>query len=561
MPKFSDMFPSGVEPGMYSSAMLDEMEREKARERLRSMLGEKRKQKVAQINQDRAPELPVDLSPEPTSEPVRSVSPTVPDMMPEPQGGQPSRFDPNTYQPEPTPKAPPLAGFAPQPSDDDELDSRKMLYDYLKNRRASEPAFQEQYKELSRDAETGRVLSQWASGLGEMASMAGTLQGKRADVGDTKSLPAAIYGGMRRNADELMGLRRLSNNEQVSDIRMLRDIERGDLDALKTQKIQQDMQRQRQQPKVLQYFIPEDGKNPPRMVMMDAEGKLVYQDLPQGARPTNETFMAGAPLYTQAGEVVIPSTQKSTGKTTFTPAPAGTRTGEQIRISNQEEYNNARLELEKVKSEMQNANAEQRLELEKKLYELRKAMDAFTMGMKDREQDFKEEQGSKEKVKKLSAKDISGLSEAKNSQNIINDLLSTINKYQDIMGPVEGSLRSSKYVKPFDERAKLFDADIRRIRQVIGKMTEGGVLRKEDEYKYLEMLPNMSDTPKVARYKAQQFGAMLKRDYQNHVKMLRDQGYDTTGLGGESRPSRKPLKEMTREEKLKELEEHTSRGR
>lgn len=373
MPKFSDMFPSDVEPGMYSSAMLDEIEREKARERLRSMLGEKRKQKIAQINADRAPELPVDLSPEPTSQPKQSVSPTVPDMMPEPQGSQPSRFDPNTYQPEPTPKAAPLAGFAPRPEEDDELDSRKMLYDYLKNRRASEPAFQEQYKELSRDAEAGRVLSQWASGLGEMASMAGTLQGKRSDPGDMKSLPAAIYGGMRRNADELMGLRRLSNNEQVSDIRMLRDIERGDLDALRTQKILQDMQRQRQQPKTLPYFVPGDENNPPRMVMMDSEGNIQYRELPPGARPSNETYMMGEPVYVD-GKLVYPQTATKSGQTKFFEGPAGAKTAKQIQIENQAQADEADRRLKEIEAEQKSASEADKRRLEQEKFNLNKSI-------------------------------------------------------------------------------------------------------------------------------------------------------------------------------------------
>ena len=40
-----------------------------------------------------------------------------------------------------------------------------------------------------------------------------------------------------------------------------------------------------------------------------------------------------------------------------------------------------------------------------------------------------------------------------------------------------------------------------RVKQVIGKSLEGGVLRREDEYKYVKILPTIQDPPDVAKAK------------------------------------------------------------
>jgi len=49
--------------------------------------------------------------------------------------------------------------------------------------------------------------------------------------------------------------------------------------------------------------------------------------------------------------------------------------------------------------------------------------------------------------------------------------------------------------------AKQRQAVIARVKQIIGKALEGGVLRKEDEEKYAKILPTISDAPEVAQSK------------------------------------------------------------
>ena len=258
-------------------------------------------------------------------------------------------------------------------------DSRSLLYKYLEDRRKSEPEFQEAYQDRTRDAETGRVLNTFASGLGEAASMAGTLGGKRSQTGDMKALPNAIYNAQKNKADELMGLRRLSNQEQRGDIQMLRDLERGDLDSLRMQKILADLDRQKNQPKITPFYNFGDPDNnvPPSAMVMDNQGKFSSQNLPMGTMPTNSGYSAGPTLYDQQNNPILSQAQKSTGQYKFTPGPAGTKTTEIKRIENDSEAKAASLEMTRLRNEMTNANAQEKIDLQRKVFELDKKIQGW----------------------------------------------------------------------------------------------------------------------------------------------------------------------------------------
>jgi len=79
---------------------------------------------------------------------------------------------------------------------------------------------------------------------------------------------------------------------------------------------------------------------------------------------------------------------------------------------------------------------------------------------------------------------------------------------QSKMGPVTG--RWSQWA-PWDTEAKEAIAKMKGIKQVIGKALEGGVLRKEDEEKYNEILPTITDTAEVAIRKMQMLNNRLKK--------------------------------------------------
>jgi hypothetical protein len=74
--------------------------------------------------------------------------------------------------------------------------------------------------------------------------------------------------------------------------------------------------------------------------------------------------------------------------------------------------------------------------------------------------------------------------------------------------------------------AKKRQGVIDRVKQVIGKALEGGVLRKEDEYKYTKILPTIKDTPEVAASKLNGLESALIQRRSTTLDALSDAGYD-----------------------------------
>jgi len=75
--------------------------------------------------------------------------------------------------------------------------------------------------------------------------------------------------------------------------------------------------------------------------------------------------------------------------------------------------------------------------------------------------------------------------------------------------------------------AKKRQAVIDRVKQVIGKTLEGGVLRKEDEAKYEKILPTIGDAPDVAKAKLDGLDAAIDKRKQRRLDALNDAGYET----------------------------------
>lgn len=91
--------------------------------------------------------------------------------------------------------------------------------------------------------------------------------------------------------------------------------------------------------------------------------------------------------------------------------------------------------------------------------------------------------------------------------------------------PFVGGLRG---MNPFDTGAQNLQADTARIKQVIGKALEGGVLRKEDEEKYAKILPTLNDSDEVAQHKIDTIAADLQRKLG-----LYQQNLGSSGGGGD----------------------------
>jgi hypothetical protein len=93
--------------------------------------------------------------------------------------------------------------------------------------------------------------------------------------------------------------------------------------------------------------------------------------------------------------------------------------------------------------------------------------------------------------------------------------------------------------------AKKKQAMIDRVKQVIGKTLEGGVLRKEDEVKYEKILPTIGDTPEVVTSKLQGLDTAIAQRRQTHLDALADAGYDVSRFA--ARPTRPPLGETAKQ--------------
>jgi hypothetical protein len=74
--------------------------------------------------------------------------------------------------------------------------------------------------------------------------------------------------------------------------------------------------------------------------------------------------------------------------------------------------------------------------------------------------------------------------------------------------------------------AKEKQAVIDRVKQVIGKALEGGVLRREDEYKYTKILPTIADTADTVRAKLVGLRGALQQRRTDLLSALADAGYD-----------------------------------
>lgn len=131
-----------------------------------------------------------------------------------------------------------------------------------------------------------------------------------------------------------------------------------------------------------------------------------------------------------------------------------------------------------------------------------------------------------------------------------------VEKNQDVLGPWAGRLATlGQYVPskvagiPLQpegfERAREIQADVDNLKQTIGKLKEGGVLRQEDENKYKKILATINDEPKLASYKIRSILDEMSDKYNKTISALGSQGYDVSGLRplvlrGRSAPSAPP---------------------
>jgi hypothetical protein len=153
-------------------------------------------------------------------------------------------------------------------------------------------------------------------------------------------------------------------------------------------------------------------------------------------------------------------------------------------------------------------------------------------------------EGTEQAQLELSDTAIENVTDLQAGLSDIESLYSTIES-TGVVGPIAGL----QVKLPWAAEAKTVQAEIDRVRQVVGKALEGGVLRKEDEEKYKKILPTISDLPEVARNKLKSLHTKLNQDLQRYIQTQQRYGkgrgalenlfggpaqaqYDQTGGGG-----------------------------
>lgn len=94
--------------------------------------------------------------------------------------------------------------------------------------------------------------------------------------------------------------------------------------------------------------------------------------------------------------------------------------------------------------------------------------------------------------------------------------------------------------------AKKKQALIDRVKQVIGKALEGGVLRKEDELKYEKILPTIGDPNEVVTSKLAGLDTAIRTKRERLLESLTDAGYETSKFSRTEQPTPAPTIGTTR---------------
>lgn len=118
-------------------------------------------------------------------------------------------------------------------------------------------------------------------------------------------------------------------------------------------------------------------------------------------------------------------------------------------------------------------------------------------------------------LKPLSDKAIEALSTYQDIPKTMEDVKTVIEQNKSYFGPIRGrALRIGEAIGIQTEVGGTLEGILKNVKQTIGKLKEGGVLRLEDEKKYESILPSIKDTPEVAKNKAD----LVLRDMNTKVK-------------------------------------------
>jgi len=131
--------------------------------------------------------------------------------------------------------------------------------------------------------------------------------------------------------------------------------------------------------------------------------------------------------------------------------------------------------------------------------------------------------------KQLPAGELGKLADTQLAIGLVPELNKAFDEAAGAFGPITGRIRGAI---PYDTQAQKAQSVIFLVKQIIGKGLEGGVLRKEDEYKYEKILPRISDTPETVKNKIDLLNRVLTSKYNTTVQTFQTGGYNPFGGSG-----------------------------
>ena len=109
--------------------------------------------------------------------------------------------------------------------------------------------------------------------------------------------------------------------------------------------------------------------------------------------------------------------------------------------------------------------------------------------------------------KPMSDAALTSIAQSNSAMKGLEDLRVLVFDHKDQLGPLAGMAS----LIPYSDARKI-QSDLNLSKQRVGKLLEGGVLRKEDEVKYAQILATLYDTPELALYKIDGMMRNLERD-------------------------------------------------
>ena len=133
--------------------------------------------------------------------------------------------------------------------------------------------------------------------------------------------------------------------------------------------------------------------------------------------------------------------------------------------------------------------------------------------------------GSAKSKKMLPATQSVMLSDANYFPQLLSSLDATIDSTQDKMWPIQWRISS---LNPYDTDAQNLNSQVTTAAQLVGKFMEWWVLRAEDTKKYQAMLPQISDTPEIAKNKLLNVKNMLSDKYDWYLRDFANTWYNVS---------------------------------